>query len=298
MTLYLTPEKYRTMGFGIDLEGIEDVELASILSRAQSIAESYCAVPRLPIPHSFLGGVIPPEKPEVHRWRLPEHDMEAMPRRVYPYHWPIKSLEQLRIYATNTQYINVPPSEVFISNTERYIEVISMLLSGYGLFGMILPTMGLYTPQSKTAYTYGWDFDVTGEVLYPTDARTYRAQNQHWVTDSAAVYLAGTVQTTGYSVNPTEGTVTFDSAPGMGVEVAVDYTHNLPWEIRDGIASITTHLLGEREQQARGMTGVKKLTVAEVSIQNMDSKLNASNLATIEPGAAWLLDGFKFVTVR
>jgi hypothetical protein len=298
MALDLTPEKYRTMGFGIDLEGIEDVELASILSRAQSIAYGYCAVPRLPRPHSFLGGVITPENPEEHRWRLPDNEFDQPQRRVYPYHWPIKSLEQLRIYVTNTQYINVPPSEVFVNNTERYFEIISLLLTGYGLFGLILPTMGLYTPVSKTAYTYGYEFDVAGEVLYPTDARTYRAQNQHWVADSAKVYLDGAEQTTGFKVNATEGTVTFDSSVGVGVEVAVDYSHKLPWEIRDGIALIATHLLGEREQQARGMTGVKTLKVAEVTITNSDEKVNAENIAYIEPEAAWLLDGFKFITVR
>jgi hypothetical protein len=296
--LYLTPEKYRTMGFGIDLDGIENVELASTLARAQSIAEGYCTVPRIPHPHSFLGGVITPEHPEEHRWRIPENDFEQPTRRIYPYHWPFKSVEQCRIYVTNTQYINIPPTELFVNNTERYLEVISLLLTGYGLFGLILPTMGLYQPVSRTAYTYGWHFDVEGEVLYPTDARTYRAQNQHWIANSAKVYLSGVVQATGFTVNYTEGTVVFDNPPGLGIEVAVDYQHKLPSEIRDGISLIATHLLGEREQQARGMTGVKKLAVAEVQITNADDKLTKENLAYIEPEAAWLLDGYKFITVR
>jgi hypothetical protein len=299
MVLYVTPEKYRTMGFGIDLEGVEDVELASTLSRAQSIAEAYCSVPKLPKAHSFLGGVITPERPETHRWRLPDNEFDQPQRRIYPFHWPVKSVEQCRIYVTNTQYLNIPPTELFINNTERYLEVISLLISGYGLFGMILPTMGLYQPQSKTAYTYGFEYEVEGETLFPTDARTYRAANQHWIDGTAHVYLAGVEQVSGFSVNQIEGTVTFDDPPGMGVEVAVDYMHKLPWEIRDAVGTIATHLLGERESQARGMTGVRTLKVAEVTITNQGDKEGKNNIGTyIEPEAAWLLDGFKYITVR
>ena len=297
MTLCLTPEKYRTMGFGIDLEGVEDIELASILARAQSIAEGYCAVPMLPKPHSFLGGVIPVESPEQHFWRLPESDFDMGSRRVYPYHWPIKSVEQFRIKMTNTQYVSIGPSELFINNSERYIEVISLAFTGVGLFGAILPTLGLMRPVSETAYTYGYEFEMVGERIYATDARTYRAQNQHWIADTVTVRVDGAVVTTGFALDLVEGTVIFDTSPGL-VSVEVDYSYKLPFQIRDGISLIATHLLGEREQQARGMTGVKTLKVGEVTVTNADDKVTSENLAYIEPEAAWLLDGFKFITVR
>lgn len=299
MTLCVTPEKYRTMGFGIDLEGIEDVELVSILARAQSVAEGYCAVPRLPKPHSFLGGVIETTSPEQHFWRLPENDFDMGSRRVYPYHWPLKTVEQFRVKVTNTQYVTIGPTELFVNNTERYVEVISLAFTGVGLFGAILPSLGLMKPVAEIAYTYGYTFDVTGERIYPTDARTYRALHQHWVADSAKVYVNGTeASAADYTVDLTEGTIVFDEPQVTGAVVVVDYQHKLPWEIRDGIAMIATHLLGEREHQSRGMTGVKSLKVAEVTITNSDDKINSENLAYIEPEAAWLLDGFKFITVR
>jgi len=300
MTMYLTPEKYRTMGFGIDLEGIENVELASIMARASAIADGYCAVPKLPRPFSFLGGVITPEHPEQHVWRLPENDFDVGSRRVYPYSWPIKSVTEINIRVTNTQYVHVEPPELFINNTERYVEIVSLLLTGVGLFGMILPSLGLMKPVAEIAYAYGYEFEEIGEVLYPTDARTYRALNQFWSPspEEPKVYVSGMLQDTGYTLNRTEGVVIFDAALTAGSVVTLDYKFLLPHEIRDGVAMIATHLLGEREQQARGMTGVKRLKVAEVTIENADDKITSENLAYIEPEAAWLLDGFKFWTVR
>lgn len=302
MTMYVTPEKYRTMGFGIDLDGVEDFELASILNRASAIAEGYCTVPRLPKPHSFLGGVITTDHPEQHRWRLPENSFDIGSRRVYPYHWPIKSIEMFKVKATNSQYVTIAPSELFINNTERYIEVISLAFLGVGLYGAIIPSIGLMRPVAEIAYTYGYDLTATDERIYATDARTYRAQNQYWDATTVAVRKSGTLVPSGYTVDRTEGAIVFDSSIPATDYIDVDYGYRLPSELRDAIGLIAVHLLGEREQQARGMTGVKRLKVAEVEIENMDEggpgKLTAENIAYIEPEAAWLLDGFKFLTAR
>jgi hypothetical protein len=178
-----------------------------------------------------------------------------------------------------------------------------LLLTGVGLFGMILPTLGLMQPVAEISYTYGYEFEQQGEILFPTDARTYRALNQFWFADDPGaprtkVYVNDAEQTTGFRIDRTEGTVIFEEPLATGSIVTADYVHKLPWEIRDGVAMIATHLLGEREQQARGMTGVKSLKVAEVTITNSDDKIASSNLAYIEPEAAWLLDGFKYITVR
>lgn len=299
MSLYVTPEKYRTMGFGIDLEGVEDFELASILNRAGAIAEGYCSVPRIPHQHSWLGGTIGTDSPEQHRWRVPENDFDIGQRRIYPYHWPIREVLQFRVYVTNTQYVEIAPSELFINNTERYVEVISLAFTGVGLFGAILPSLGLMRPVARIAYTYGFDHTSLAERLYETDARTFRAQNQFWDSDPAPVIMLGdTVQTTGYTVDSEEGTVTFSDSLSADSRVYASYSYKLPTEIRDAIGIIATHLLGERELQSRGMEGVQSLKVGEVTINKGAEKLSEKNLAYIEPEAAWLLDGFSHVTVR
>jgi hypothetical protein len=298
MAMYVTPEKYRTMGFGIDLDGVENFELASIMSRASAIVDGYCAVPRLPKPHSFLGGVITTDDPEQHPWRLPENDFDVGSRRVYPYHWPITNVEQFRVMVTNKQYVEIGPTELFINNRERYVEVISLAFTGVGLFGAIIPSIGLMRPVAEIAYSYGESHAETGEVLYATDARTYRALNQHWIANTVKVYVNGVEVTTGFTLDMTEGTVVFDESLTADDVVTIDYQHKLPWEIRDAVGIIATHLFGEREKQARGMMGVKTLKVAEITITNEDDKVTSTNLAYIEPEAAFLLDGFKYMTIR
>jgi len=299
MTLYVTPEKYRTMGLGIDLEGIEDFELAAILDRAGSIAEGYCSVPLIPRRHSFLGGSISVDAPEEHSWRIPENSFDIGQRRIYPYHHPIVSVEQFRIYVTNTQYVEIAPSEIFINNTDRYIEVISLAFTGVGLFGAILPSLGLMKPVSRIAYTYGREYEQPEERLYPTDARTYRALNQFWHADPAPIVeVDGVVVTTGFTVDRTEGTVIFDAPLATGQVVTAAYSYSLPDEIRNAVGPITAQLLGERELASKAMSGVQSIKMGEITISRTQPRLSAETLAECLPSAAWLLDGFKYTTIR
>lgn len=299
MTLYVTPEKYRTMGLGIDLEGIEDFELAAILDRAGSVAESYCSTPTIPRKHSFLGGEITADAPEEHSWRVPENNFDIGQRRIYPYHWPVRTVTQFRVYVTNTQYVEIGPSEIFINNTDRYIEVISLAFTGVGLFGAILPSLGLMKPVARIAYTYGREFGQTEERLYATDGRTYRALNQYWLSDPAPVVEVDDVeQTTGFTIDYAEGTVVFDAPLADGSVASAAYSYRLPSEIRDAVAQIAAHILGERELQSRGMTGVQSIRVGEVTITRTQPRMSAETLSECAPGAAWLLDGFKFITIR
>jgi hypothetical protein len=153
---------------------------------------------------------------------------------------------------------------------------------------------------AELGYTYGYDFEEVDERLYPTDARTYRAQHQFWETTPAPeISVNGAVVAdTTYTVDSEEGTVVFDDQQGPDDKVTASYTHKLPVEIRDALGMIAVHLLGEREVQRRGMEGVQSIKVGEVTITKPSKKLSAENIAYIEPEAAWLLDGFKFTTLR
>lgn len=295
--LYVTPEKYRTMGFGIDLTDLEDVELASILERASTLVDAYCTVPRWPAPHSFFGGSVASEQ---HDWTLPESALEGSRRRVWPYHWPIKAITDFRVRVTNTQYVQIAPTEIFINNASRYIEVVSLAFTGVGLFGALIPSIGLMRPVCEISYSYGWHFTASGETLYATDARTYRAQSQYWdATVTAKVYVNGVeANVNDYTIDRTEGTVTFDTQLAATDVVTADYDFNLPWEIRDGVGHIATYLLSNREVQGRGMGGLQSLKVGEVSIVTPSQRLTAADIPILVPQASWLLDGFRFMTVR
>jgi hypothetical protein len=295
--LYVTPEKYRTMGFGIDLAGIEDVELASILERAAAIADDYCTVPRFPSRHTFFGGSVTAEQ---HDWTLPESPLEQPRRRVWPMHWPILEITDFKVRVTNTQYVSIAPSEMFINNASRYVEVVSLAFTGVGLFGALIPSIGLMRPVAEISYTYGWRFEARSEMLYPTDARTFRAANQFWNSDTnePVVYLNGVAQNTGFTIDEIEGTVTFDNQLAATDVVSADYDYTLPREIKEGVGHIATYLLAGREVQSRGMGGLQSLKVGEVSIVAPSRRLTAESLPILVPEAASLLADFGFITVR
>lgn len=302
---YLTPQRFREMGFGIDISELDDAELASLIAQASSVVDTYCNVPRIPQKHDFRGGTITGEQ---HAWRYPTTPFEVGQRRYYPYHWPILSITQFRIYVTNTQYVEIAPTELMINNTERYAEVVSLAITSSGLFNaLIVPNVGLATPIAKCSYTYGWDFLVENEDLVCTDGQTWRAQNQYWFTDTdraPVIKKNGAVQTTGYTVDATEGTVVFDANLLATDSVTATYHHKLPADLQFGTGHIVAHLHGQAELHSRGMAHLTKLRVAEIEMErdlprSMPMSLT-QNLDILVPEAALLLGSYRadHITVR
>lgn len=299
--MYLTPERYKTMGFGIDLTDVEDFELAALCQQASAIINAYCLVPRIPQVHDFKGGSITREQ---HAWRYPSTPFDIGQRRAWPYHWPILAVSQFRIKVTNTQYVEIAPTELFINNSDRYLEVVSLAITSSGLFNaLIVPNVGLATPVVEIDYTYGWDFTATDEIVYATDGLLYRTANQFWAaTPTAVVKRNGTPITSGFALDSTEGTIVFDSPNAATDVISITYHYRLPAEIAQAAGFIVTHLHGEAELRAKGMENVRRLTVAEVTIERASepSNINAQNLSYYAPEASALLATYRFdhVTAR
>lgn len=305
--MYLTPARFREMGFGIDVSEIEDETLTALLAQASATVDAYCNVPRIPQEHDFRGGTITKES---HTWRLPETSLDYGQRRMYPYHWPILQINDFKIYVTNTQYVEIDPTELFINNSERWFEIVSYAVTHVGTFGaFIVPNIGLATPVAKVGYDYGWDFLVTDETLTYSDGQTWRAQNQWWhSTDDVdgdsrdpIVKKNGVVETTGFTIDHDEGTVVFDANLEATDVVKVTYHHKLPRGIQFGTGHIVAYLHGQAEIHARGMAHLTQLKVAEVTMRRdtMSGTL-AENLDALVPEAAIQLSAYRqdFLTVR
>lgn len=290
MQPYVTPERYRTMGLGADLEGVEDWELRSTLSAATSLVNTYCNVPLLPQQHDFRGGAITNEQ---HQWTT-----DPRGRRIYLWHTPIKTVTSLKVMATNNQYLDVTTSELFIQYGENYAEIVALALTSIGLFGAALPGIGLYNPVTRTSYTYGYEFPVIDEPLEPTDAFTFRAQNQFWTPATVTVRQDGDVITTGFTVDRVEGTVVFDEAQDPDKPVSVDYTYALPREIAQATAIATTTALAERDLTSKGLGQLAEIAVEEVRLRR-DARKTGTVVASeaLPDSAQALLSGFRFVTV-
>jgi hypothetical protein len=306
--MYLTPARFREMGFGIDTSELDNTELLSLVNQATTVVNAYCNVPRIPQMHDFRGGTI---TSEAHTWRYPVNSLDIGQRREYLFHWPILAIQNFRIYVTNTQYIEIAPTELMINNTERYFEIVSLAITSFGLFNaLIVPNVYLASPLAKTSYTYGWDFTVTDEYLSCTDGQTWRAQNQFWFSDEARAPVikknGATVSNTPvqYTVDATEGTVVFTENLRDSDTVSASYHHKLPTDIQYGTGHIVAYLHGQAELQSRGMAHLTRLRVAEVDMEKdlrrAAPKGLVENLNMLVPEAALLLGAFAAdnLTVR
>lgn len=322
MPAYLTPARYKKMAFGIDTSELDDIELAALCSQATTMVNAYCLAPRLPQAHDFRGGTVTNEQ---HQWRYPETPFDIGQRKAFPFHWPIKKMNQFRIYVTNTQYVGIDPTELFVNNSLRYVEVVSLALTSAGLFNaLVIPNIGLATPVVRMAYDYGWDFIEPGEMLLPDDGQVWRAQNQWWYSEQTGtdamgfpiggapvITIDGVVATSGFTIDYDEGTVTLDSDMPPATTVEAAYHYKLPAEIQWATGHIVTYLHAEGEMFARGMGHLDRMAIGEVSMArtrkqdayNYDQGGGGSlvtDLAQLVPEAANLLSSYRFdgVVVR
>jgi hypothetical protein len=321
VSLYMTPERYRTIGHGLDLDGmgVEDIELQAVLTQASAIVDSYCNIPMVPSRYSFFGGSIgslvggsyDPMSLETHSWDVGTEIITGT-RRAYPWHHPIKQVNLFRIYVTNSQYVEIAPDELFINVSERYVEVVALAVTSIGVFGSgLIPNVGLARPVVRLAYDYGYHFVVVGETLYPSDALTYRASNQFWhdPEDGSGpnVYVNGTLQDPAtYTYDNTEGVIVFGSPLAAGSTVTCDYHHALPADISTATGNIATNILTEAQLRQRGMAGISRVSIGgDVSIQREDrpqrppgSGRGFTDRGYVDPLTAIMLEDYVFVTAR
>lgn len=295
MKPYLTAQKFRTMGLGTDLDGVTDSTLTILCQRATTMVDAFCLVPRLPLPHDFRGGSVVGEQ---HSWRYPVGSTDVGQRKVWPYHWPVKAVSQLRIKVTNTQYVEIAPEELFINNSVRYVEVVSLAITSTGLFqALIIPNIGLATPVAEIDYTYGFLFPEADETLQFIDVKTWRAAHQWWATSPAPVIKKnGVVIDSGFTIDYDEGTINFASDQADTDVITATYTRTLPHEIRDATAHIVAYLQSDSDNRA-AMGNLRRITVEEVTLErqkSQDKTESGYDLEVYVPEAAMLLSSFRF----
>jgi len=263
MLLYVTPERFKTMGLGVDLDDVEDFELRATLSRASARVNTLCAAPNLPQPHDFRGGTVTDEQ---HPFRLGYGPFEGAQREVFLFHWPVRTVGTLRVDLTNTQYISFTDDQLYVRN--KSVEIISLAMTVNGLFGSALvPIIGLREPRCLVDYVYGYEIVVSEEQIDATDGLMYRAQNQFWTAADVVLKVGGAVQSTGFTIDRVEGTVTFDAPQAANSVVTVSYVTKLPPEIAMATALLAAASFSEREDRSRGMSGLRRLTVGEITLE-------------------------------
>lgn len=297
---YLTPERFRTAGTGIDLSEVETVSIRSAIARATAKINSYCAVPILPQQHSFRGGTIVGEEHiyPTDEWERPR------PFRLWPWHSPIRSVEALRlvwgVQGGNETYLDLDPDNLLISD-QGYVEVSSLNLTQLVFGDAVMPYIGLHQPIFRTSYTYGHRFVSTDEYVEPVDGRTYQAQNQFWTDDDVEVKVAGVVVTTGFTINRREGWVVFDTMQDPDADIRVSYTYPMPNDIQQACTLLVARDIAEADLRAKGMEGLVSIRVKDVELRRAvaaKSTGTSGNAADMPSDAAAYLEGHVFRTAR
>jgi hypothetical protein len=285
--MYLTPERFRAMGLGADIESLENFELRSILNRASQMVDAYCNVPLLPQRYSFKGGTITDEK---HAW--------STSTRVYPWHKPVRTLTHMDIDATNEVYVRLQGSDLYIDQSSGFVEIVALAITPIGFFGAT-GLVSLKNPVARISYTYGYDFAVRGEYLEATDAREYRALNQFWWDDpEPKVYVNGVEVTTGFTINYEEGTVLFDVAKAPDDVVTVDYNHPVPSPVAEATGIVATSLISDRDLITKGLGNLAEIQVEEVRLRRDSRRTGSFVVADAVPDTAKaLLSSYMFMTV-
>jgi hypothetical protein len=287
------------MGTGVDLTGVTDAELLTVLARSSALVDSYCCIPLLPQKFDFKGGTMTGEQ---HEWPADAYDRPA-PYRYWPWAKPVQSISSFRIYATPNVYVEVNPDDMYINNSGGWIEVSSLVLTQYGVFGagVVQSLIGMYHPVAVATYAYGWTFPVVQETLAADSTlKIYSAVNQYWTSATVTVYKNGVLVSSGYTVDRTEGRITFASAQGSTDIITCSYTYSLPWQIAQATALIAADDFGERSMRSRGMSGVDSLTVGEITIRRTAAHARGVSIveSPISARAQELLSTFVIRTVR
>lgn len=295
MEPYVTPDHFRSMGFGVDLDGVDDVELRSILRRASDRVNTLAAAPGEPVPHDFRGGSI---TEEAHYWRMGNNVNEPSQRTIFLWHTPIRAVSEMKIRLTNTQGVSFGTSELMVFPNQ--VEIVSLAMTSAGLFGaFMVPEIGLTHPRVVTSYTYGYRIPVTKQTLDATDGRTFRAQDQWWARDEDVVVYDeadAEIAVADYTVDYDEGVIIFDTNQGPDAVRRASFTTTLPRGIAAATGILAAEALGDREVRARGMAGLRAVRVGEIALEKETQMRGQTTLVTPAVNEAMsYIDPYRFI---
>lgn len=288
--IYLSPKRLRFLGTGLDLSSTTDDRILPSLVIASAMTNRYCAAP---VDHDFKGGSVTDER---HAWDVGNAHRIAR-GRIYPNHRPIKTVDHLQIDVTNTQYVTISGSSLYVNPRENWVEPVALALTTVGLFGAgILPNVGLDTPVSKLTYEYGWEFDAIDEPLASySGGSALMAPDQFFTDDTVVVKKDGTTLTevTDYTLDRYEGMVTVSDYDPLAYYTA-SYTYPLPRPIALAVSFIATDVIAQQGLVGRGLVGLQSIEVEEITLRV--SRASGISQVPINLAAAKLLDPFVYLS--
>ena len=142
--------------------------------------------------------------------------------------------------------------------------------------------LGLNPPILEVDMECGYYLPHLGDTLYDIgDHMNYRALRGFWATTydqtitaqpqtlppvPAVIYNNGSVITSGFTLNTTEGMVTFPTADSTR-NITADYTAQIPDVVRDATIAQTSWMLAQRTLSQMGLLGVDDMKTGQTMVR-------------------------------
>ena len=304
MPRYLTVGQYKSFDTGMTLPN--DLTLAHVISQAESDIDDHMGFDPL------LGGFEPHSAWFQHQWDQ-QRLRTPFPNEVVP----LRLIDRYRIQVSNIStsgagfFATINPGDCVLNEFEDYIEIVPLQAITYALSPVILQ-LGLRKPIVQVDAELGFYLPQLGEVLYTTDSLTYQSTRAYWASSYSqalstqpntlppvppVVYKNGVVQSSGFSINYTEGLVVFSAAQGAAV-ITADYTYQIPDRVRDCAIIQTNYLLGQRDLNKLGMQGVEQVRSGFQQIKrHMSADLHGEHDSALHADAAAKLAGYRPIAI-
>lgn len=260
---YLTVEQYKRYGSGIQIGDATDMNLALMIGRAEAGIDGHMGF------DLKRGGFEP------HQVMI-QQPFEQRTRKSFGpnYFIPVRQVTRYRIQVSNIGtagagfFANISPNDCVINNDGGYIEIVPLQAVTYSL-SPVLIELGLNPPIIEMDCEVGYYIPIFGETLINDgNNQTYYATSGFWATtyDQAlatqpnqlpaippVVYVNGVAQTSGYTVNAVEGSVTFTAMQTPTAIVTCDYTKTIPDIVTEACVTQVDWLLSQRNLNKLGL---------------------------------------------
>lgn len=278
MAKYLTPAQYKRYSEGVSLADVSDMTLAYMISRAESEIDSHMGF------ESKRGGFewhpLTVQAP-FEQWTLKNFSPQIPV--------PLRNITRYRIQVSNIStsgagfFANINSADAVINNDSGYIEIVPLQAVTYSL-SPILIQLGLRPPIIEMDCNVGYFLPVFGEQMIDGgDHTTFYSLDGFWATNydlasylqpvyampiPAVVYVNGvTVNSSTYTANTTDGSITFNVAKNANDIVTLDYTKMIPDFVKESAILQTSYLLGQRNLNKMGLQGLEAARTGDQDIR-------------------------------
>jgi hypothetical protein len=300
MAKYLTPQQYKDADDGIDLSSVNDLSLARTIARAENAVDAFMKF------DLKRGGFEPHNVWLQQKWKI---ETRQTPFPSHPV--PVQSINRYRIQVSNVStsgagfFASINSGDCVINQTDAYVEIVPLQAITYSLSPVILQ-LGLRNPIVQMDSFVSFYIPIFGEVLINTgDSLNYQALRGFWANSYQAalhiqpnqlpaippvIYANGSVVSSGYSVNYTEGRVTFTASQGSAV-ISADYCATIPDAAREATLRQVTHVLTERALNKMGFHGLESAKSGDQEMRKSRQVRGVTRVEVLcEEAAACLAD--------